>query len=322
MGDGARSGYGRTVIANVFKGLFGKTPAVADKPSAPAPLNKLDVAFPESLERAFPSEFPDVWRITNEVIALNEGADFSGLERRSPGLRGYDWPGYLRCSTARLVRVAQHLRTANVQGPVLDLGAYFGNASLLCRQLGYEVDALDSYAAYRPSFEANIRLMRHRGVRVLDFSEVGYDLSGLSGGSYGAVLCLGVIEHVPHTPRPMLQALLRVLKPGGTLLLDTPNIAYLYNRRKLARGESIMAPIASQFDAEVPFEGHHREYSSAEVTWMLERVGFEQVWTDTFNYSYYALSELSGDDLECHRIMEADPSARELILAGARKPHG
>jgi 2-polyprenyl-3-methyl-5-hydroxy-6-metoxy-1,4-benzoquinol methylase len=320
MGTRTRRNHGHPV--NVFKGLFGKSQVDAPQDVMLSASERVPIDFPDSIERAFPSEFPDVWRATNDVLALSEGADLTGLERRSPGLRGYDWPGYLRCSTARLVRVAQQLRAGNAQGPVLDLGSYFGNASLVCRRLGFEVDALDSYAAYRPSLEEHTALMRERGVRVLDFADIGYDLEQLRDAAYGVVLCLGVIEHVPHTPRPMLQALFRVLKPGGVLLLDTPNIAYLYNRRKLARGESIMAPIASQFDAEVPFEGHHREYSSAEIAWMLQRVGFEQVWTDTFNYSYYALSELSGDDLECHRIMEADPSARELILASARKPHG
>jgi 2-polyprenyl-3-methyl-5-hydroxy-6-metoxy-1,4-benzoquinol methylase len=285
------------------------------------PAERLPVNFPACLAEEFAQDFPVAWTATEGVLDAIRGHDLRALERRSPGLRNYDWSGYLRCSSARLVRVARQLRAAHVDGPVLDLGAYFGNASLMCRAIGYEVDAVDSYGAYEPALGPSVALMRAHGVRVLDFAETGYDLAALPADRYGAVLCLGVIEHVPHTPRPLLQAVKRVLRPGGLLLLDTPNIAYLYNRRRLARGESIMAPIATQFDSDIPFEGHHREYSPAEVQWMLERIGLEAIGLETFNYSFYALPELAGDDLECYRQMEADPSARELILATARKPH-
>jgi hypothetical protein len=113
----------------------------------------------------------------------------------------------------------------------------------------------------------------------------------------------------------------RVLKPGGSIVLDTPNIAYLYNRERLARGESIMPPLASQFDCDPPFEGHHREYTMDEVRWMLERTAFEHVVIDAFNYSLFALETLQGHDLELYRRMIADPTAREVIFATARTPN-
>jgi 2-polyprenyl-3-methyl-5-hydroxy-6-metoxy-1,4-benzoquinol methylase len=307
------------VISTVFRWLKNRDEAVPMAvPTAP---ERLAVEFPESIEREFPREFPAAWRATSAVLRAIDGRDLSALEQRSPGLRGYDWSGYLRCSVARLVRVARHLEGAAIGGVVLDVGAYFGNASLMCRELNLHVDAVDAYRAYAPALTTCVELMRAQGVRILDFAEVGYDLAALPSEHYSAVLCLGVIEHIAHTPRPLLEAVRRALAPGGLVILDTPNIAYLYNRRRLARGESIMAPIATQFDATVPFEGHHREYSVTEVPWMLERVGFADVAVDTFNYSFYALPDLAGDDLECHRRMQADPSARELILATARRPH-
>lgn len=307
----------------VFRWLKQKSGGDAAPAAARPPVDdRLAVDFPRCIERDFAREFEVAWRATTEVLAAIDGRDLSALARRSPGLQGYDWIGYLRCSVARLVRVARHLEAAPTDGPVLDLGSYFGNASLVCRELGRAVDAIDSYAAYRPALDPCVELLRKHGVQVRDFADVGYDLGELPDDHYGAVLCLGVIEHIAHTPRPLLESIARVLRPGGLVLIDTPNIAYLYNRRRLARGDSVMAPIASQFDAVVPFEGHHREYTGPEVQWMLERVGFADVALETFNYSFYALAELAGDDLECHRVMEADPSAREVILASATKPHG
>lgn len=288
--------------------------------AAPEPAPRVPVEFPGAIEREFPSEFGVAWEATNQVVEAIRGHDVGELERRSPGLRGYDWPGYLRCSVARLVRVARRVQEAGVAGPLLDVGAYFGNTSLMCRRLGLEVDALDAYGDYGQALEPSRRLLAGAGVRLLDFDAAGFNLDHLASGSYGVVLCLGVIEHVPHTPRPLLEGIVRVLRPGGVLILDTPNIAYLYHRRRLQRGESIMAPIATQFDSAIPFEGHHREYTGEELRWMLERVGLQAVEIETFNYSYYALSELAGDDLECFRLMQADPSSRELLMASARKP--
>ena len=155
----------------------------------------------------------------------------------------------------------------------------------------------------------------------IDFADVGLDLHGLPDRRYDAVLVMGVLEHVPHSPRQLLRAVHRVLKPGGSIVLDTPNIAYLYNRERLARGESIMPPLASQFDCDPPFEGHHREYTMDEVRWMLERTAFEQVVVDAFNYSLFALERLQGHDLELFRRMMADPTAREVIFATARTPN-
>jgi SAM-dependent methyltransferase len=162
--------------------------------------------------------------------------------------------------------------------------------------------------------------MRARGVTVMDFNAVGFDLQHLPAASYDVVLCLGVIEHIPHTPKGMLDAIDRVLKPGGTLVLDTPNLAYLYKRRALAAGRSIFPPIADQFLTEPPFEGHHREFTTAEIRWMLEQLGHQSVVIETFDFSVYASGSLEGDALLNYREMRRDPELRELILATSVKP--
>ena len=130
---------------------------------------------------------------------------------------------------------------------------------------------------------------------------------------------MGVIEHIPHTPRPFLLALNETVKRGGWLLLDTPNLAYLYTRLRLERGESIFCPLPAQWGTAIPFEGHHREYTISEITWMLEQLHHDPVEIETFNYSYLALSVLQGADLENHRRMEADPTMREIIFSVSRR---
>jgi 2-polyprenyl-3-methyl-5-hydroxy-6-metoxy-1,4-benzoquinol methylase len=280
----------------------------------------LEVDFPACIERQFPEEFPTAWRVTNEVLDAIRGVDLEPLARRSPGLRGYNWTEYLRCSVVRMVRVLRALRTHVPQGSrVLDCGSYFGNVSTMCALSGYTVDAVDAYEEYSPALDRCASLLRGHGVNVRDFATVGKSFEHLVSDSYDAVLCLGVIEHIPHTPRLFMESLTRTIKPGGVLVLDTPNIAYLYNRQRLARGETVMGRIDLQYETELPFEGHHREYTIDEIRWLLTRLGLHTLSVETFNYSMYSLATLSGERLTDYRQMEADPSMREVIMAAAER---
>jgi 2-polyprenyl-3-methyl-5-hydroxy-6-metoxy-1,4-benzoquinol methylase len=302
--------------------LVPAAPSRADRSPEPEPEPVLRLDFPACVARAFPAEFPAAWSAVEQVMRACAGVDLAPLARRSPGLRGYDWGAYLRCSVVRMTRALHALRERGVAaGRVLDFGSYFGNFSLMCAAAGYAVDALDSYQEYGEALAPFVRLLREAGAQVRDFAAEGFDLGRLPAGSYDAVLCMGVIEHIPHTPRPVLEAVRRVLKPGGVLVLDTPNLAYLYNRQKLVRGESLLCPIALQYYTELPYEGHHREYTLAEVGWMLGQLGQEEVALETFCYSVYQAEALTGEALENYRHMLLDASAAEVILAVSRKPH-
>jgi hypothetical protein len=81
-----------------------------------------------------------------------------------------------------------------------------------------------------------------------------------------------------------------------------------------------MPPLSVQFGVTPPFEGHHREYTVTELRWMLEALGHEVLHVETFNYSMYALSELTREQAGNLGRMEADPELRELMLSVSRKP--
>ena len=300
------------------------TPLSAASPEppgeAPAPgeteVEVLEMAA--MLSAAFPREYPFAAAATQRVIQTIQKADLSRLARHSPALLGYDWTGYLNCSTARIVRAhhAVALHTAP-GGRVLDFGSYFGNFALALRDAGYRVDAIDSYDAYGAALAGCAAVMRERGISVHDFGPDGSALDALTG-EFDAVICAGVVEHIPHTPRQLLERLTALLKPGGVLVMDTPNLAYLYHRLALLEGRSIFAPLPGQYYTELPFEGHHREYTISEVEWMLKAVGHEILSIETFNYSVFAQPRLSGEHLAYHRAMLADPSLRELIISTSR----
>jgi 2-polyprenyl-3-methyl-5-hydroxy-6-metoxy-1,4-benzoquinol methylase len=284
-----------------------------------ATLERVELGFPGCLDPDFSAELPYAISAVDRVISRLTGMDCGPLERRSPGLRGCDWSAYLRCSIARMVHAgAAVTRAVRTGGRVLDYGSYFGNTSHMLREMGLQTDAADSYRAYDGAFARHLELMRESGVQIHDFGEIGFDLHAFQAETFDAVVCLGVIEHIPHTARPLLQSLTRVLRPDGVLVLDTPNHAYLYNRQKLARGESVMAPIGTQFYADGQFEGHHREYTPSELVWMLKAVGHVNVSVEMFNYSAYALGSLEGEDALNHWLMVLDPSMREIIMTTSR----
>jgi hypothetical protein len=113
---------------------------------------------------------------------------------------------------------------------------------------------------------------------------------------------------VPHTPRPLLEVLAGAVRPGGLVALDTPNVARYWNRRLLERGETIFQPIADQYDTEIPWEGHHREYMAAELRWLLARVGCVEVEPEFLDYKMLRFDELSGEHTACLATLVEDPS--------------
>lgn len=87
---------------------------------------------------------------------------------------------------------------------------------------------------------------------------------------FDVIIFSEVIEHLQGNPRLALRHLLECLKPGGRLLLTTPNLGRLINRVKLLLGRSPVPEIG-------PPEwwlGHMREYTFHEIREMLIRENF------------------------------------------------
>lgn len=276
------------------------------------------------LARDFPAEVGPARGAIGAILEAIAGRDMRALGKHSPALENYPWQTYLELSAARMVRAGAMLRRAGVPagGRVLDFGAYFGNFALFLRRLGYAAEAADNYAFYNGAFDPCLQVLEAAGVQVISLAGEERELSSLPAARYDAVLCLGVIEHLPHTPKALLGALDRALRPGGTLVLETPNLAYLYKRERLANGDSIFPPIEQQFHVEPPFEGHHREYVTREVTWMLGEIGHQVDEVELFNFSLNELEVLQGADLDRYRRMQAEPDLRELIMTRSTKPAG
>jgi 2-polyprenyl-3-methyl-5-hydroxy-6-metoxy-1,4-benzoquinol methylase len=198
-------------------------------------------------------------------------------------------------------------------GRLFDFGAWLGNFSLAAHYAGCKVTAGECWDRYAPALQTQRELLHATGIDTVNIAKFYSE-------SWDAVLLMSVIEHIPHTPRHLLKQVFDTLRPGGYLILDTPNLAYIANRRRLKHGVSPYVPIEEQFFTEIPFEGHNREYTAAEVEWMLTTTGFRVLRTSFYNYSMYGVSFPHLMNARSLLPMMLDPTKRELIFIVARKP--
>jgi SAM-dependent methyltransferase len=89
--------------------------------------------------------------------------------------------------------------------------------------------------------------------------------------SFDVVLYCEIIEHLLMNPVHTLTEIRRVMKPGGLLVVTTPNVARLGNVLAIADGRSIYDP----YSGFGPYGRHNREFSMMELLHLLEFAGFE-----------------------------------------------
>lgn len=87
---------------------------------------------------------------------------------------------------------------------------------------------------------------------------------------YDLILFCEVLEHLTHHPLGAINELHRVLRPGGTLILTTPNVARFDNVVALLEGRNLYDP----YSAYGPHGRHNREYSRHELHQLMQHAGF------------------------------------------------
>jgi SAM-dependent methyltransferase len=113
-------------------------------------------------------------------------------------------------------RVVECLRS-EVRGPLLDVGAGDGTLSSRLRDEGYEVRAVDMFTTdFRPT---DIEICSANLNVEIPFGD----------GEFGAVVTTEVIEHLEN-PWLFVRELYRITKPGGVVVISTPNMGNVYVR--------------------------------------------------------------------------------------------
>ncbi|MDL2337926.1 MAG: class I SAM-dependent methyltransferase [Pseudomonadota bacterium] len=163
----------------------------------------------------------------------------------------------LRCITA-----------LNPRGAILEIGSAPCHMTALLKLSGHLAMGVD----VDPSRVAD--LIRHFD---LDVRHCDVERSSLpfDDDSIGCVLLCETFEHLRIDPAFVLSEIHRVLAPGASLLLTTPNVYSLPSLGRFLLGRSIADPW-EEFDKlrNLGHMGHVREYSAREVARFLEASGF------------------------------------------------
>lgn len=119
------------------------------------------------------------------------------------------------------------------------------------------------------------------------------------GGGYDLIAFLEVIEHLYTSPFQVLSCLKRMLRPGGEILVQTPNAAALKKRLKLLSGKNPYELIRE--DRGNP--GHFREYTVADLKRYAKLTGLTVVSTRMDSF----LIDGKRFDRFCDRLSRALP---------------
>ena len=151
---------------------------------------------------------------------------------------------------------------------LVDLGAGLSLLPLACAHLGWQVTCVDDlhqeYAGY--AFEVH---------RALGISVEQADLLSWSpptGVPLHAAVCIDVLEHLHHSPRPLFSRVAAALAPGGRLLLGAPNAVNLRKRLSVPLGMSAWSRLPDWWGPD-RFHGHVREPTLPELRWMVQALG-------------------------------------------------
>jgi 2-polyprenyl-6-hydroxyphenyl methylase/3-demethylubiquinone-9 3-methyltransferase len=133
-------------------------------------------------------------------------------------------PGHTRAYRTRARHVLDMATSVLSPGDrVLDLAAAQGNYTLWLAERGYDVTWND----LRGDLEGYVRLKHERGsVRYAPGNAFSLHFDQL----FDLVLITEIIEHVAH-PDALLSHVARLVRPGGHVLLSTPNGAYFRRDR-------------------------------------------------------------------------------------------
>ncbi len=164
---------------------------------------------------------------------------------------------------------------------IVDIGCGDGVATAVAAQLnpGHQFVGVDWSADA-------LRQARARGLALI---RAGVEGSGLplASASADVVIMSEVIEHLVDTDSALDEAF-RVLKPGGSLLLSTPNLAAWYNRGLLAFG---VQPVFSEVSLRGVFgrpgsqvAGHLHMFTRRALTGLLAARGFDSIKVEGARY--------------------------------------
>lgn len=208
------------------------------------------------------------------------------------------------------------------QDRVLDVGSGHGVLTALLSELGHRCVAVDVMNP-QPRFE---RIYRLHDV-VFERCNIEMDALPFGDASFDVVVCCQVLEHFTHSHLHAVQEIHRVLRTGGILEVDVPNVASLRNRSRILRGKNITfdyaehclhaQPLLHAGRSFYPLR-HNREFTRSELHLPLATAGFVNIDVAYRRSRRYREGIARMKSLGS-ALRDAWPAARKSLIAFAEK---
>lgn len=179
--------------------------------------------------------------------------------------------GYLAQHYGRIASTWQAFSTGprgNERGPMLDIGSHWLHQTLVWRMNGFAVTAVDVPATIDTGHVQGLAAEHGIALCRNDSLEHPTGLATLADDSQDLILMSEVIEHLAFNPVALWRELYRLLRPGGVIVLTTPN--YYALRGRAWRPWRFLSGHGGGLGVDeilhTPTMGHHwREFSRAEL---------------------------------------------------------
>jgi 2-polyprenyl-3-methyl-5-hydroxy-6-metoxy-1,4-benzoquinol methylase len=164
-------------------------------------------------------------------------------------------------------------------GRVLEVGCANGYVAYLVSLLGYEVHAVDAYDDGRRAQMFEKGAVRYWKTNLNEVEPLAKDPTN----SYDLVLLGEVFEHILNQPAGLLRSSLRILRPGGMIILTTPNPSTFMNAVRVL-GDNYVLWGTDSFMRDTKINGdliidkgdiHYREYPARLVADLMHELGFQ-----------------------------------------------
>jgi len=238
--------------------------------------------------------------------------------------------GYVETHITRLRRTLELVPPGKAEDRILEMGAYLQITPALRLKLGYgEVRGCYYGPAGNADRKAAVSSHGEEFACELDLFDAEKDRFPYEDEYFSTVLCCELLEHLPNDPMHMMAEINRILKPGGHLLLTTPNISSLRAVSAILQGyhpgffPSYLRP---NEDGVMCDARHNREYTPGEIQLLLADAGFEVekletgefleepkpelIWVEDLMRRYKLPSELRGDGIYAVGRKEGPVSVR------------
>jgi SAM-dependent methyltransferase len=191
---------------------------------------------------------------------------------------------YVQVHRTRLARTLEITPPGGPEDRVLEMGVYLQITPALRTKLGYGTVRGCYYGT--AGEVARREVVSAEGERFacdVDLFNAEKDSFPYADEYFSTVLCCELIEHLFHDPMHLMSEVNRILKPGGHLVMTTPNLAALRSISAILQGfhpgffHAYLRPApGGETDAR-----HNREYTPREIQRLLENSGFSIVRLET-----------------------------------------